>query len=64
MKNLTLRDSEESSKRFLALFTGVLIAVCTILYTTPNNLATVLTILCSYVLALVGVSAWLANKTK
>jgi len=64
IKKLIQSDSLESSKRAIALFTVLLITYTVALFTNHNNATTVLSILCSFVLALVGVAAWQQIKNK
>ncbi len=58
IKRLILSDSKESSKRFIMLYTMLLISYVVIACTTPLNMVMVLTTLCGFVLALAGVATW------
>ena len=62
IKKLILSDSKESSKRFIAIYSMLLISFVTVAYTNKDNAVVVLTTLCGFVLSLVGVTAWLASK--
>lgn len=62
LKQLILSDSKESSKRFLAISTGLAIILGTFIYTTTDNWFNVLSMLCAFVLSLVGVTTWQAIK--
>lgn len=57
--NLTKAETAESSKRFLAIFVGVfLVSYIVIGYTRVANSATILSLICGFVLALQGVASW------
>lgn len=63
IKQLIDSRSKESSKRFIALFTTLgLITYVTIGYTRPDNAVLMLTTLCGFVLAILGVAAWQSVK--
>lgn len=66
LKNLTQADSNESSKRFLAMYvTLILITFLVIAYTNKNNVELILGELIAFVLSLVTVGAWeKRNKSK
>ena len=64
LKQLILSDSKESSKRFIAITTGLTVMLIALVYTNTQNILGVLGVLCSYVLALVGVTTWQAIKDK
>lgn len=58
-------ESKESSKRFLALFTMLLVAVVVgFAVWKHENLITVLSILLSFVLALMGIASWQSYKVR
>jgi len=56
--NLIKTDTQESSKRFIALFTMLIIAAIVIIYTDRNNLTMVLDALLLFVLSLLGLAVW------
>jgi len=56
--NLIKTDTQESSKRFIALFTMLIIAVIVFIYTNGNNLIMVLDALLLFVLTLLGLAVW------
>lgn len=58
LKQLILSDSKESSKRFIALFTAISLVGLAFIYTNTSNIVTVLSILTTYVLALIGVTVY------
>ena len=62
--NIIKSKTPESSKRLLALLTFLLIAFITIAYTSKNNIIQVLTILTSFVLALLAVATYEKIKTQ
>jgi uncharacterized membrane protein HdeD (DUF308 family) len=64
LRKLILSDSKESSKRFIALYSMILVTFIVVVFTNSTNNVIVLTTLCGFVLTLVGVSAWQAVKTK
>lgn len=57
-------DTPESSKRFIAIWTMLLISYIVIRFTTESNLYAVLGTLVAFVLALLGVAAWEKIKNK
>jgi len=57
IKKLIESDSQESSKRFIALFIVILITYTVIRFTNTKNYIDVLVILRNFVLALAGVGA-------
>jgi hypothetical protein len=59
IKQLINSRSKESSKRFIALFTTLgLMTYVVFGFTRPDNAVWMLTTLCSFVLAILGVAAW------
>ena len=64
IKKLINRRSNESSKRFMALFTMGLITYATLRYTNSENLVLVLAELLGFVLVLMGVAVWENIKRK
>jgi len=64
ISNIIKSKTPESSKRLLALLTFLLIAFITIAYTSKNNIIQVLTILTSFVLALLAVATYEKIKTQ
>ena len=59
IKNLTLSDSKESSKRFIAVYTVLILMTYSVfMFTTPRNIVQVLGLLCGFVLTLCGVAVW------
>lgn len=63
LSNIIKSKTPESSKRMLALLSFLLIAFITIAYTSTNNVVQVLTILTSFVLALLAVATYEKIKT-
>jgi len=62
---LTQADTNESSKRFSALYTVlILITYIVARFTNKDNLVIVLTTLCSFALALFSVAVWQGIKKK
>jgi hypothetical protein len=58
-KSLTYGTSKESSKRFIALYVGVvLISYIVFVFTRPSNVEMVLGELVAFVCVLLGVAAW------
>ena len=64
ISNIIKSKTPESSKRLLALLTFLLIAFITIAYTSENNIVQVLTILTSFVSALLMVATYEKIKTQ
>jgi hypothetical protein len=62
IKKLILIESKESSKRAIAVYSVALITYVVVRFTDSNNAVIILTTLCSFVLALVGVASWQAVK--
>ena len=62
IKKLILSDSKESSKRFIMLYTMILVSYVVIAFTTPLNAEMILGILCGFVLTLAGVATWRNSK--
>jgi hypothetical protein len=58
LKQLIANNTKESSKRFIAVFTAVGLVALAFIYTNSSNIVTVLTILTTYVLALIGVTVY------
>jgi hypothetical protein len=58
LKQLIANNTKESSKRFIAIFTAVGLVALAFIYTNSSNIVTVLTILTTYVLALIGVTVY------
>jgi hypothetical protein len=63
IKKLILSNSKESSKRFIAIYSMLLVSFVVFVYTNKDNNVLVLGTLCSFVLTLVGVSAWHSVKS-
>lgn len=57
-RQLTLSDSKESSKRFMALFTMALAAYVVLRFTNTKNCEMILGELLSFILVLMGVAVW------
>jgi hypothetical protein len=58
-------DTAESSKRFLALYAGVILVSYLIFrFANPENLEIILGEILTFVLVLVGVAAWQNSRTK
>lgn len=55
---LTMGDSKESSKRFMAIFTMALVSYVVIRFTNSNNAEVILGELLSFILVLSGVASW------
>ncbi len=51
-------DSKESSKRFLAIFCGLVGAITTFIYTDAYNLSFIVGMWLSAMLTLLGVASW------
>lgn len=64
ISNIIKSKTPESSKRLLALLTFLLIAFITIAYTSEKNIVQVLTILTSFVSALLMVATYEKIKTQ
>lgn len=64
LRNIIKSKAAESSKRFVALLTFILIAYITFRYTNKDNVVQVLTILTSFVLSLLVVAAYENIKNK
>ncbi len=64
IKKLIERRSNESSKRFIALFISILVVYSTIRYTTRDNIVLILGELLGFILVLMGVAVWESIKRK
>jgi hypothetical protein len=64
LKKLINRKSNESSKRFMALATMMLITYAVLRYTTTENIVLVLGELLGFILVLMGVAVWENIKRK
>ena len=64
LKKLIERRSNESSKRFIALFISILVVYSTIRYTTRDNIVLILGELLGFILVLMGVAVWESIKRK
>jgi len=64
IKRLILSDSKESSKRFVTMYSLLLITFVVVFYTNRINSVLVLTTLCTFVLTLCGVSVYETIKKK
>ena len=62
IKKLISKNTSESSKRFIALFTILLVAYVTLRYTTIDNLEIVLGELLSFILVLYGEAVWESTR--
>lgn len=64
-RKLTEKRSAESSKRFMALMTMILVYYIVIRFTTAENIEIVLVELLSFILVLCGVAVWenISRKT-
>ena len=62
IKKLIESDSKESSKRFIAIYTMILITFVVLTYTTTKNVEIVLGQLLGFVLVLCGVAVWQSIK--
>ena len=58
LRKLTEGKAKESSKRFMALFTMVLVSYVVIRYTNEKNCELILGELLSFILVLSGVATW------
>jgi len=58
IKSIINADSQESSKRFIALFTMVLISYVVICFTDRHNIEFVLGELCLFVCVLMGIATY------
>lgn len=64
-KNLSIGTAKESSKRFIALYSVlVLISYIVIRFTNSKNIEIVLVELIAFVLSLLGVATWESIKTR
>lgn len=65
LRNLTMGTSKESSKRFIALYVGViLISYIVLRFTNATNIEMILGELVAFVCVLLGVAAWENNKSR
>ena len=62
IRKLISRNTNESSKRFIALFTVLLVTYATLRYTTRDNLEIVLGELLSFILVLCGEAVWESTR--
>ena len=62
IRKLIGKNTNESSKRFIALFTVLLVAYATLRYTTIDNLEIVLGELLSFILVLFGEAVWESTR--
>jgi len=62
LKKLVERDSQESSKRFMALVTMLLITYAVVRFTNSENIELILIELIGFVLALAGISQWSGDR--
>lgn len=62
IKRLTESESKESSKRFIALFTMILVSYAVIRFTTSKNMELVVGELLTFVLLLCGVAVYQSVK--
>lgn len=63
IKKIILSDSKESSKRFIAIYSMLLVTFVVIAYTNKDNSVMILGTLCGFILTLAGVASWQAVKT-
>lgn len=57
-KKLTMGDSKESSKRFIAIFTMALVCYVVIRFADAKNCEVILAELLSFILVISGVASW------
>ena len=62
IRKLISKNTNESSKRFIALFTVLLVAYATLRYTTIDNLEVVLGELLTFILVLCGEAVWESTR--
>lgn len=62
IRKLISKNTNESSKRFIALFTILLVAYATLRFTTKDNLEIVLGELLSFILVLCGEAVWESTR--
>jgi len=62
IRKLISKNTNESSKRFIALFTILLVAYATLRYTTIDNLEVVLGELLTFILVLCGEAVWESTR--
>lgn len=64
-KQLTSKTSDQSSKRFLALYLGIIVvSILVFVYTDKNNFLMVLAELLGFISLMVGASVWEKKKKK
>lgn len=64
-KQLTSKSSDQSSKRFLALYFGIIVvSIIVFVYTDKYNFQVVLGEILAFILALVGAAVWEKRKGK
>lgn len=63
LRNIIKIDTQESSKRFVALYSMLLVSYVVIRFTDKSNAITVLEYLLMFVGVLMGVIAWQKTKT-
>ncbi|NRA92818.1 MAG: hypothetical protein HRU26_09055 [Psychroserpens sp.] len=64
IKKLINSDSQESSKRVIALFCVLLVTYVVVRFTNVDNVVMILSTLLGFILALTGVSTWQSIKKK
>jgi len=62
LRKLTLSGGKESSKRFIALFTCLLVSYVVLRFTTEKNLEMVLVELLFFILSLLGLASYENHK--
>lgn len=62
LRKLTLGGNQESSKRFIALFTCLLVSYIVLRFTTKENLTLVLVELLGFILTLLGIASYESIK--
>lgn len=58
LRRLTLGGNKESSKRFIALFTMLLVTYVVCVFTNPTNAEVILAELLTFILTLLGIAAY------
>jgi prephenate dehydrogenase len=58
LSKIIRRDTNESSKRFIALWTMSLLTYAVLRYTKHDNVVSIISALATFILALLGVAVW------
>jgi hypothetical protein len=63
-RKLIEANSQDSSKRFLALYTMILVSYTVFRFTNKENAITILELLLGFILVIMGVAVWQSIKKK